>query len=389
MGAGEGRKDQVAGVGLAVAHVHAGELLIELHDVGHVGEVQLGVHAVGEHVHGHGDDVHVAGALAVAEEGALDAVAAGQQGQLTGCHAGAPVVVGVDGDDHVFTVMEVLAHVLDLLGVHVGHGHLHGGGQIDDDLPLGAGLPDVDDGVADPLGKLDLGAGEALRGVLKAEVGLGHLLSVLVEGSCALLCDLHDLVLGQAEDLLPLGEGGGVIQVNDDVLGALDGVKGLLDDVGAGLGEHLDPHIVGDHVLLDDGAQELVLGLGGSGEAHLDLLKAQVQEELIEGQLLLQAHGGDEGLVAVAQVHAAPVGSLGDALLLYPIHAGLRGHIVPGTVLGIILHMRVILSNYQNRRKKVHITKNLRLFGYSKNPKRRRQLLRGTTLIGVCQRPLK
>ena len=172
--------------------------------------------------------------------------------------------------------------------------------------------------------------------------------------------------------------------MNDDVLGALDGIKGLLDDVGAGLGQDLDPHIVGDHVLLDDGAQELVLGLGSGRETNLDLLKAQLQQELVEGDLLLQAHGGDEGLVAVAQVHAAPVGSLGDALLLYPIHTSLRGHVVPGTILGVILHMRVILSNYQNRRKKVHIAKKLRLFGCSKNPKRRRQqFLRGTTLIGV------
>ena len=341
VGAGEGGEDQLAGVGLAVAHVHAGELFIELHDVGHVGEVQLGVHTVGEEVHGHGDDVHVAGALAVAEEGALNAVAPCQQGQLAGGYAGAPVVVGMDGDDDVFPAVQVLAHVLDLLGVDVGHGHLHGGGQVDDDLALGAGLPHVDDGVADAQGELDLRAGETLGGVLKAEVGLGHLLGVLVESLSAFHGDVHDLVLAHAEDLLTLGEGGGVVQVDHHVLGPLDGVEGLFDNVGAGLGQDLDVHIVGDPVLLDDGAQELILRLGSGGEAHLDLLEAKLQQEVEEGELLLQVHGGDEGLVAVPQVHAAPGGGLGDALFLCPVHASLRGHVVPGTVFGIIFHIGV------------------------------------------------
>ena len=172
--------------------------------------------------------------------------------------------------------------------------------------------------------------------------------------------------------------------MNDGILHTAQALKGLLNDVRAGLGEDLNPHIVGDHVLLDDGAQEFVLGLGGSGEAHLDLLKAQLQQELVEGELLLQAHGGDEGLVAVAQVHAAPVGSLGDALLLYPIHAGLRGHVVPGTILGVVLHMRVILSIYQNRRKKVHNSKKTSsVWMFQKSKETKTQFLRGTTLIGV------
>ena len=48
---------------------------------------------VGEQVHGHGDDVHVAGALPIAEEGALDALSPCQQGQLPGGHGGAEQIV--------------------------------------------------------------------------------------------------------------------------------------------------------------------------------------------------------------------------------------------------------------------------------------------------------
>ena len=338
VGAGEGGKHQVAGVGLAVPHGHTGQALIALHDLGHVGEVQLGVHPVGEEVHGHGDDVHVAGALPVAEEGALDPLAPGQQGQFPGGHGGAPVVVGVDGDDDVLPVMEVLAHVLNLLGIDMGHGHLHGGGEVDDHLPLRPGLPHVDDGVADPQGELHLRAGEALGGVLEAEVGLRHFGGVLVKELGSGDGDVHDLVLAHPEDLLPLGEGGGVVQVDHHVFGALDGIEGLFNNMGAGLGEHLDGDILRDQVVLDDGAQKLVLGLRGGGEAHLDLLKAHLQQQAVELQFLLQVHGGDEGLVAVPQVDAAPLGGLGEALLLHPVQAGFRGHVVSRAVLVVVFH---------------------------------------------------
>ena len=106
----------------------------------------------------------------------------------------------------------------------------------------------------------------------------------------------------------------------------------------AGLGEDLDPHVVGDHVLLDDGTQKVVFRLGGGGEADLDLLEPEAQQEAVEVQLLLQAHGGDEGLVAVAQVHAAPGGGPLDALALGPVQAFLGRHVIAGTVSFYVLH---------------------------------------------------
>ena len=72
------------------------------------------------------------------------------------------------------------------------------------------------------------------------------------------------------------------------VLGAFDGLKGFLNDVGAGLGEHLDVHIVGDQMVLDDGPQKFILGLGGGGEAYLNLFEPHVQQEAVKGQLFLQ-----------------------------------------------------------------------------------------------------
>ena len=211
------------------------------------------------------------------------------------------------------------------------------------------GLPGVDDGVADAQGELHLGAGEALGGVLEAELRLGHLRGVVVEERRTGDGQIDDLVLAGAEDLLPLGEGGGVVQVDHHMLGAADGVEGLLDDVGAGLGQDLDPHVVGDHVLLDDGTQEVIFRLGGGGEAHLDLLEPEAQQETVEVQLLLQAHGGDQGLVAVAKVHAAPGGGLFDALALRPVQAFLGGHVIAGTVSLYVLHGGSSFPSYSVR----------------------------------------
>ena len=143
VGAGEGRVDEVAGVGVAGVDRHAGgELGHPAHPVD-VAEVEGGVDALGEEVHGQGHDVDVAGALAVAEQGALDPVGAGQHGQLGGGHRGAPVIVRVEAEDDRVAVADGAAEPLDDVGVDVGSVHLDGVGQVDDDRSLRRGLDDA------------------------------------------------------------------------------------------------------------------------------------------------------------------------------------------------------------------------------------------------------
>ena len=67
MAAGEGGEHQFPYVGLTLPDVHFGDLLIDVADVVDVGEVQLGVNALGEHVQRDCDHVHVAGPLAVSK----------------------------------------------------------------------------------------------------------------------------------------------------------------------------------------------------------------------------------------------------------------------------------------------------------------------------------
>ena len=234
--------------------------------------------------------------------------------------------------------MQYLAHIFYLLCVNVREALLDGNGQVDDDLPVRGRLPDIDYRVAYLCGELRLSSGEALRGVLKAEVA-GGLFAVLVEELCTGNCDVYYLLPALAENLLALSDGGGVIQVNYGVLAAVESLEGLFDDMFAALGEHLHGNVVRDKVLFDKRAAELILGLGSGGEAYLDLLESYLDQLLEEFQLLVKAHRDNERLVAVAQVDAAPLGSLLDVVLFSPVHASERRHEISSCVLACVCHI--------------------------------------------------
>ena len=317
MGAGEGGVDELAGVGGARGHVHVGGPLDDAADLVDVGQVEHGVDALAEEVEGQGHQVHVAGALAVAEQAALDAVSAGHEAELGGGHARAAVVVVVQGQAHGVTVGQVSAHPLDLVGVDVGGSPLNGGGKVEDDLAVILGLPHVHDGLADLKAVVELGVHEDLRGVLVAEdrvliqdlLSTGHDLAGAVDG------ELADLVAVHAEDDVAEQRRQGVVEVDGGPRDADAGVQGAVNEFTARLGEHGDGDVLGDRAVVHQGAHEVVVGLGGGGEADLDLLEAHVHEQVKDGALCLGAHGLDEGLVAVAQVGAQPAGGLGDALV--------------------------------------------------------------------------
>ena len=128
--AGERGVHQVAAVGVALVHGQLVAVLDGATDLVDVGEVDLRVDAPGEHVQAERDQADVAGALAVAEQAALDAVGAGLVAQFGGGDAGAAVVVRVQRQDDRVAARQVAVHPLDRVGVHVGRGHLDGGGQV-------------------------------------------------------------------------------------------------------------------------------------------------------------------------------------------------------------------------------------------------------------------
>ena len=250
MGAGESGKYKRSTVGLALMYLHSGETLITSLDGRHIGEVKLRIHAVGIHIHGHRYQIHITGSLTVSKQGTFYPVCACQYAQLCVSHAAASVVVRMDGKHHVVTIFDVLADVLDLAGKYVRHGGLHRCRNIHDDLPVRSGLPYVQHGVAHIKGIVHLCAVEGLRAVLEGDVAflaLGQLLQKLG----AIHSDLHDLFPGLLKYLLPLCHGCRIVQMYHHVGCSLDGLEGLADDVLSCLGQHLDRHILGDHIILD------------------------------------------------------------------------------------------------------------------------------------------
>ena len=101
-----------------------------------------------------------------------------------------------------------------------------------------------------------------------------------------------------------------VVEVDDRLLGAAQRLEGALDQLVAGLGQHLDGDVVGDQVLLDELADEVEVGLAGRREADLDLLVAHADQQLEHPPLAVGGHRVDQGLVAVAQVDRAPARGL-------------------------------------------------------------------------------
>ena len=65
------------------------------------------------------------------------------------------------------------------------------------------------------------------------------------------------------------------------------------------LGQYLHRHILRNHISLDQGPQEGILRFRGRRETHLDFFKSNLQQQPVEVQLLFQAHGNHQTLIAV------------------------------------------------------------------------------------------
>ena len=115
----------------------------------------------------------------------------------------------------------------------------------------------------------------------------------------------HALAVGP-EDHFALQGRGRVVEVDDDLLRASDGLERALDQFRAALGQHLDRDIIGDRAGLDDRANEVEVGLRGGGKGDLDLLEPHVRQQPEHAVLAFDAHRLDQRLIAVAEVDRAP-----------------------------------------------------------------------------------
>src|SRR5690606_33080515 len=154
-----------------------------------------------------------------AEQAAFDAVGSGHDGEFGGGHGRAPVVMGVDTDDDLVALRQVLVHPFDLVGVQIGRGGLDGGRQVQDDLVLDGRLPGVDYGCADFQREIGFCGAEAFLRVFVAPVSFRVLGDFGVDELGALEGDGVDLVAAHSKDDLAEGWRVGVVQVDDGVPG--------------------------------------------------------------------------------------------------------------------------------------------------------------------------
>ena len=221
MRAGEGGEDEFANVGVTRMHRQVVAFADDVDDVVHAREVEAGVDALAVEVHRHNHDVHVAGAFAVAEQRAFNAVSACHYCKFGGGNGAAAVVVGVDADHDVFAAGEFAAEVFDLVSVEVRRAGLHRVRQVEDDFAPCPRLPDVADGFADGDGEIRLGLRETLRRVFKNPLAAGVARGALLQHGRTRNGDGGDFRFVFLVNLVALDFRGGVIDVHDGAFDAL------------------------------------------------------------------------------------------------------------------------------------------------------------------------
>ena len=271
-----------------------------------VAEVELRIDPLGEHVERHGDDVDVAGALAIAEQGALDPLGARHQRQLRRRDRGAAVVVRMNGQDHARAVGDVTPEPLELVRVGIGRRHLDGRRKVENEPPRGRGPDDVLDRLANLERDLELGPGEAFRRIFELKVSAPRGVCERSDLLGRIDRDFLDTLRVGAEDDFALQGGRRIVEVDDDLLRAFHRLEGALDQFRAALGQDLDRDIVRNCAALDDRADEVEISLRGGGKGDLDLLEPHANQKLEHAVLALDAHRLDQRLIAVAKVDRAP-----------------------------------------------------------------------------------
>ena len=229
MAAGEGREDQIAGVGMTLVDR---ELVAALHHgthVAHIRKVDFWIHPLGEHIHRQGDEIRVTGAFAVTKKRALDSVRAGEQAQFRGRNTRSPVVVGMEANSHVRTLWEISAEPLDLVGIDIRRRHFYRRREVDDHVPIRAHAPGLSHGGADFHGEIEFGPRKALRGVFENHLRFRDARHLPLHQFHPLQGEIDDLLPGFAKDHPALKRAGGIVEVEDGPLSARDGIHGADD----------------------------------------------------------------------------------------------------------------------------------------------------------------
>ena len=302
MAAGKGGEDQFAGIGMARVDRQLVAIFDRLDDVVDVAEVETGIDPLGVHVERDGYQVAIAGALAIAEQAAFDPVGAGHDAQFRRGDAGAAVIMGVQRNDDAVAARDIAADPFDLVGIDVGRGAFDRGGQVQDQRPFGRGAQDVHHRLAAFQAEIQFRRGKGFGRIFEMPVGVGLGGGMVAQQLGGVDGDLAHLAAFHLEDDVAPGGRDGVVDMDDRLFRAAQGLERGRDQVGAGLGQHLRHDIVGDGAALHQAGNEIEFGGPRRGEADLDLLDADLDQQVEEAALLFRVHRVDQRLVAVAHV---------------------------------------------------------------------------------------
>ena len=197
----------------------------------------------------------------------------------------------VDRNNKLLALSHVCAEVLDLISKDIGGGHLYRGGEVENDRLVLRGSPGSLHSLADLHGVLGLGIGESLGGELELPICASLRGVVLGDGAgvlCAFDSHLQTLLVVHVEDDATETGARCEVDVEDSLLGALQGIDCAADEILAAGGQDLQGDIVGCETgLFYQTAGKVEVRLGCGGEGDLDFLVTNIHEHLEETVFLL------------------------------------------------------------------------------------------------------
>ena len=319
------RIHQIAGIRVARVHGQLGAVLDHRAHAVDVRKIQPRRHALRIQIHRQGEQVHIAGALAMAKQTALHPLGAGHHRQLGRRHRRATVVVRVHAENQAVAARQMAVHPFDLVGVGVGGGQLHRSRQVDDHLVLRRRLPHCADRIADFQGEFRLAGGEGFWRVFKHPLGVRA-----TRGQGAnLLGAAHrqrlDASAVAIEHNAAKRRGDRVVQMDNGAARAMQRLNGAGNQILARLRQHAQRHIRRHGVLFDQLADKIKIGLRGRWKRHFDFPEANLHQQGKQLPLARRRHRLDQRLIAVAQVGAQPDGRrAGDLVGPLPVGQGQR-----------------------------------------------------------------
>ena len=167
----------------------------------------------------------------------------------------------MQADDDAVAFVQVVVHVFDLIGVHVGRGGFDGRRQVVNDFALRCRFPRVRYGITNLKGEVRFGGAKDFWGVLVQPLRLRVFGHAGHDALCAVDGDLLDLFTIHVEHDAAKTGCASVVQVNHGALGARSGLYGAFNEFGTRLSQRDDRDVVRDPLVVHKFADKIEVRL--------------------------------------------------------------------------------------------------------------------------------